>query len=201
LDRRGWRDARAPADISLADRVIRIDHDNRNRCGRRLRSGDVQVVGCHDDFDLEANEVSGEFLPAGAQLHLLNDDVLAFDPTEPTQALLARFDVLRGQSPHNSNPSNSPGLLRLGGERRGEEAAAQGAKKRSTMHGREPTRDGGAPSVRLPRQSGKVGILPTAHAPLAVMTTSAYPAPGLDLALTRRTTCDDWLWPWALSCC
>jgi hypothetical protein len=38
----------------------------------------------------------------------------------------------------------------------------------------------------------------SAVAPLALSIGSAYPASGLDLAPTRRTTCDDWLSPWAL---
>ena len=49
-----------------------------------------------DDFNLEANEVSGELLQSGAtsvpDWYMLHDDVLAFDPTQPTQALLPRFN-------------------------------------------------------------------------------------------------------------
>ena len=59
---------------------------------------------------------------------LLHNDVLALDPTESTQALLPRFDELWGRSSH-ADSSNGWRRLRLGAKRRGEEAAAQGAKE------------------------------------------------------------------------
>jgi hypothetical protein len=62
------------------------------------------------------------------QLWLLHNDVLALDPTESTQALLPRFDEIWGRSSH-ADSSNGWRRLRLGAKRRGEEAAAQGAKE------------------------------------------------------------------------
>jgi len=116
----------------LANRIVRRDHDNRDRRGRRLRSGDGRGGGCHDDFDVAANEVSG--ITSVPDWYVLHDNVLAFDPTEPTQALLPRFDRLRVRASHDADPSNCRRRLRLDGERRGEEAASQGAEERSPVH-------------------------------------------------------------------
>jgi hypothetical protein len=107
-----------------------MDHDNRNVRGRRLRSGDVQVIGCHDDFDVTANEVSDV-----TSVHVLHDNVLAFHPTEPTQALFPRLDLVRDTPPsHLADPPNCRRRLRLGGERRGEEAARHGADEHPPVH-------------------------------------------------------------------
>jgi hypothetical protein len=117
----------------LADRVVPTNHDNRDGRGRRLRSGDGWVVGCHDDFHIAANEVSGA--TSVPRFYLLHDNVLAFDPAEPTQALLPRLDLVRDRPSNHPDASNSRRrLLRLGGERRGEEARSQGADERSSVH-------------------------------------------------------------------
>jgi len=92
------------------------------------------VVGCHDDFDVAVNEV-----PDVTSGHLLHDNVLAFDPTEPTQALLPRLDLVRGRPCHHADPSNCQRRLPLDSEWRGEEAASQGAEERSSVQHKPPS--------------------------------------------------------------
>src|SRR5882724_7949225 len=55
---------------------------------------------------------------------------------EPLQQRLHRRGVLPGSEGEEADSVHLPRRLRLGGERPGEEAAAQGTKERSTIHGR-----------------------------------------------------------------
>ncbi len=119
--------ARQARDVSLADRVVGIDHDDRNGRGRCLGGVDVLVAGGDDDFDLEADDVLSELLECrGASVapsQLLHDDVLAFDPAEPTQAFLPRLDEQLHVRLDHADPPNSLRRLCLGGEPRGKERA------------------------------------------------------------------------------
>jgi len=99
--------------------------------------------------------------------------------------------------------------LRLGGERRGEEAAQHCLEERAAIQcgpyrlAVSCRRDGAAArrDESTTRRRGADQDFLSARPPLALSIGAAYPASGLDLAPTRRTTCDDWLSPWALWCC
>src|SRR5438552_5533935 len=68
-------------------------------------------------------------------------DVLAFDPAPLTEALAERFEERRrfGRTePQKPNPRRLR-LLRLGGERRGEETAAESREERSTIYETPPS--------------------------------------------------------------
>ena len=66
------------------------------------------------------------------------DDILAFDIAQFTQALPETLDRVgpngTGRRAKSSNPRHLPRRLRLGGERRGEEATRQAADERPPVH-------------------------------------------------------------------
>ena len=115
---------------SARNRVISRRHDDGNAGGGFLRRADSVIsAGGEEHVDLEADQLGREVVLA-IELSLgppvLNGDVLPFTITEPPRALAEtppgasrRWPVRAATSIRSARPS--PPLLRLGGERRGEE--------------------------------------------------------------------------------
>jgi hypothetical protein len=92
------------------------------------------LLTCHQQHvHLEANEISDEIrkpVKLASRPTVLDDQILALDISEFTQTLTEAIELTdwRGRGRHvayPSDPRNLPRLLRLSGERRGEEAAGQ----------------------------------------------------------------------------
>ena len=74
-----------PLTRAQLDRIRRVHHDDRDRCGRTLRGKYGGRMGRDDDVDLETHELQRELLsPLGPSLRVLNieDDILALDVAE-----------------------------------------------------------------------------------------------------------------------
>jgi hypothetical protein len=69
---------------------------------------------------------------------IVDDNILALNPPELAQPLPERVEqgrpIGRGRQTKKTYPRHLPRLLRLGGERRGEEAARQGPEERPPVH-------------------------------------------------------------------
>ncbi len=105
--------------------------DDRDRPGGVFSSLGPKRAAGHYDVHLEPDQLSceiGEPLSPPLRRSVLEDDVLALDVAQLVQLLSERLIdwVGAGQSPllKNTDPIDLPRLLRLGGERRGEEDAA-----------------------------------------------------------------------------
>jgi hypothetical protein len=90
----------------------------------------IRVATRHDDVDLEPDQVLGELreplrLPVGEAV--LDHHVPSRDVAEITQAVFEGFHearrLLARRAQQNPDSGNLPPLLRLGGERRGEESS------------------------------------------------------------------------------
>jgi len=100
----------------------------------------------HDAVRLDPHEVSREgrqplVFPLGPPP--LDDEVPSLDVAEVTKALPERVERVterRGRGgAQDAQPGHRPGLLRLGGKRRGEETSAQRAEEAAAAnHGRIP---------------------------------------------------------------
>ena len=98
-----------------------------------LAASDRRIRPRHDDVDLEPDQLgreSGEPLVLSLRPSVLDHDVLALDVAELAQPSPERLDEMlgrhgRGRGHEEADPIDLPRLLRLGGERRGEEAASQ----------------------------------------------------------------------------
>jgi len=95
----------------------------------------------HDDINLERNQFgrkSGEAARRSLGVSGFDQEVATFDVPEVVEPLAERtFDGgVRGRasSIDKPNPPYLPRLLRLGGQRRGEEAAAYGTEERASVH-------------------------------------------------------------------
>jgi hypothetical protein len=117
-----------------ADGITRGDHDNGDGCGSVLGGIGCHRAGGHNDLDLCADQLPRHGgdplgLPRGAAL--LHDEVPAFDVTQLVQPLAKRFP--NGTVFENTDPVDSPRLLRLGGERRSDKAECCTGDERSPV--------------------------------------------------------------------
>jgi len=122
------------------NRIANSSEDNGDSPGRLL-SG--QNGGCdwgQDDINLERNQFGREGrvpldFPLGKSV--FNHDVATLDVTEVTQALEESLSHVAARGRIGPQPAYSSGLgrlLRLTGERRGEEAADHGPDERPALH-------------------------------------------------------------------
>ena len=94
----------------------------------------------HDDINLERNQFgrkSGEPLGLPLGISVFNHEVAALDVTEVTQSLeegLLQVGISGQVGRQVADSSDLGRLLRLGGERRGEEAASQSRQERAPVH-------------------------------------------------------------------
>jgi hypothetical protein len=93
----------------------------------------------HDEVDPEFDKLRCESrkpLWVRAGKSVLDDDVLALDPSELPQFLLERRLVGAGRLQRGKlpDPIHLSHLLRLGGERYGEKATRHSAEERATVH-------------------------------------------------------------------
>jgi hypothetical protein len=117
------------------------EHDRQRRRGLLRGQGGEGAADGHDDIDLERDQLgrqSGELLGLPLGIPVFDQEVAAFDVTEVTQSLmegLAHVEVSGCQVERQVAYSSDLGrLLGLGGERRGEEAARQGADECASIH-------------------------------------------------------------------
>src|SRR5262249_49600292 len=100
------------------------------------------VLGCryslrplgHDDVHFEPDQLHREVgQPVEPTLSgsIVDDDILTLDPPELAQRLPERVEVGPHKYPKKPYPTHLPGLLRLSGERHGEEATGQRGNERS----------------------------------------------------------------------
>jgi hypothetical protein len=96
------------------------------------------VVCCDDDFNLERHQLGGQLgEPFDSRMppSPFNGDVLPLHVAKLTQSgaegIAGTEERIRLE---HSNPRNLRQLLRLGGDRRGEEAACQAADERPPVH-------------------------------------------------------------------
>src|SRR5262245_12379256 len=101
----------------------------------------MRVATRHDDVDLEPDQVLGELrkplqLPVGEAV--LDHHVPSRNVAEITQAVFKGFHGVRrllARRAHQiPDPRNTPRLLRLGGERRGEEASRNHREEGTSPH-------------------------------------------------------------------
>src|SRR5882724_3069052 len=131
---------RKAGDEPARNRIGSSGEDNGDGPGRLL-GGQGRGCACgHDDINLERNQFgreSGEPLKLPFGGSVFDHEVTALDVTEVTQSLKEGLSLLRvsGQVSRQVAYSSDLGrLLRLGGERRGEEAASNHCHKRSALH-------------------------------------------------------------------
>src|SRR5262249_17943389 len=126
-------------DETRADGIAHGRHDKRDR-----RRGSLEGQGCgrasrDDHVHLEGKELGnelGEALVLALRPAILDNDGAAPDVTEGTQPVAKRSDEIglevRAGVPEEADTVDLPRLLRLGGERRGEEPAGHTADERSS---------------------------------------------------------------------
>jgi hypothetical protein len=128
--------ARQARDKSLRDGIADDEHDRdrgRRPLGRPRRWASVR----HEDLHLEPDEISGELgVPLGspARVPLLDREIAALDPPEFLQPLPKRIDGIRTGLGRQPPDPGRGGLLRLDGERHGEEAQGDGTKELPAVH-------------------------------------------------------------------
>jgi hypothetical protein len=98
---------------------------------------------CHEHIDRQADQFTGQHeqtIPISIGVSVLDRDIRTRSPTECAEATLEYFPsrkrVQRRSIPggKDADPRHLCPRLRLGGERRNEETARQGAEKRPSIH-------------------------------------------------------------------
>src|SRR5260370_9522401 len=141
------RHSRRPSEVSSGPREVRYesardritdrDKNNRDRLSR--------ISGClrgwrsqrYDDVDLEAHQLGGQLGQLSESAFgpsVLEIDVPSLRVAEVAKASSEPIQCGGGGSPQEPEPWHLPPLLRLGRERRGEEAATDHSNKRSSVH-------------------------------------------------------------------
>ena len=111
------------------NRIGNSSEDDGDSRGRLLGGQGVGVLRRHDDINLERNQFgreSGEPLELPLGISVFDHEVAALDVTEITQSLeegLSQVGDSGRVAPQEAYSRDLGRLLRLGGERRGEEAA------------------------------------------------------------------------------
>jgi hypothetical protein len=126
--------AREARDEPGANRIANGNHDDGDRLGG--------VLGCrhslrpprYDEVHLEPDQLGrqvGQPVDPILRISIVDDNILALNPPELAQPLPERVEqgrpIGRGRQAKKTYPRHLSRLLRVGGERRGEEARAQGA--------------------------------------------------------------------------
>jgi hypothetical protein len=128
-------------DDSLPDGIGKPRNDDRNRRRRILgRQGRWRSPG-QDQIHVQPNQFSRQsrvsFVSAVGR-SVLDDEILPLDVSELLQTPPEGLEIgrirLRRRPFEHTDPVCLPYLLRLGGERRGEETARQGADERPPIH-------------------------------------------------------------------
>ncbi len=102
--------------------------------------GSLCASSSYEDIDLERNQFGrkrGEALRLPLGISVFDHDMAALDVTEVTQPLEEGLVPVGASSPVERQVAYSGNLgrlLRVRGERRGEEAAGQGADKHAPVH-------------------------------------------------------------------
>ena len=124
-----------------ANRIANGNHDDGDRLGG--------VLGCrhslrpprYDEVHLEPDQLgreAGQPVDPILRISIVDDNILALNPPELAQPLPERVEqgrpIGRGRQTKKTYPRRLSHLLRLGGERRGEEAASHGAEERTSVH-------------------------------------------------------------------
>jgi len=125
----------------LRDRIGDDRHDNRDHGGGTLRGDRLARPGDDDGVNLRVDQLGNESrqtLRVAIREGRPDDEIPPLDIAQLAHPLDER---LPGNSPcriradaQHTHVVHLPGRLRLGGERRGEEAARQGADERPTVH-------------------------------------------------------------------
>jgi hypothetical protein len=120
-----------------ADGIADTDEDDREGRGGLLGSTGRLGTGCHDQADVGSEEFGRKGrkpveLPCVPPV--LDLEIAPFDIAKGAQALAECFPFWTVGGTENPDPPDLSRRLRLGGERRGEEAASQGAEERSPVH-------------------------------------------------------------------
>jgi hypothetical protein len=120
--------------------------NDRNRCSGLFGRAGCWRPDCNEQIDSRSKQLSdepGEIIELPLSIPPLDDEVPTLDVTERTKLILGpkRIDTRRHRRSAAENPDtvDCPGLLRLGGERRGEKAAGQGAEECPPIHHVPPT--------------------------------------------------------------
>ena len=141
------------------DGIGGVHHDDRDRRRRPPGAEDSGGVHRNDHVDLETGKLERKLIESlGFSFGLSNvkRNVLTFDIAELAQDLSERFGEADGQ---HADPLH-PYLLRLGGERRGEERSSHGAEEHPAIQHVTPWRaassgwDGTASGMNLHQQKG-----------------------------------------------
>src|SRR5262249_9594046 len=123
------------------------------RIGKENHEGGVRlggVLGCHrylrprrcdDQVHLEPDQLgrqAGQPVDPTLRISIVDDNILALKPPELAQPLPERVEqerpIGRGREAKKTYPRHLSRLLRVGGERRGEEAPPEHTYERSTLH-------------------------------------------------------------------
>src|ERR1700730_1343829 len=164
---------RKAGDEAAPNRIGSSSEDNGEGAGCLLGSpGSLCASSGHDDINLEGNQFgrkSGKALRLPLGISVFDHDVAALDVTEVTQSLEEGLVSMGASGPVERQiayASDLGGLLRLGGERRGEQAASQTSEECPAIHYWIPS---------SARPSSDCGIVsPSALAVLRLMTSSNF---------------------------
>src|SRR4029077_18713127 len=116
------------------DRLSNSGHDDGDRAGRLLGGERTRCRGGDENVDLESDQLGRERLKSlGSALRVtdLQDDVAALDVTELAETLKERSESDVGpcsfpeSARQEADPPDLPRRLRLGSERRGQDAGSQ----------------------------------------------------------------------------
>ena len=95
----------------------------------------------HDDVHLEPDQLGrqvGQPVDPILRISIVDDNILALNPPELAQPMPERVEQVRpigrGRRAKKTYPRHLSRLLRVGGERRGEEATRQAADERPPIH-------------------------------------------------------------------
>src|SRR5262249_17330150 len=115
--------------------------ENDRNCTRRVPYHSGRWPRSDNQINVQPDQFRDEIrVPFSLALGepVLDGDILVSDPAEVAQALFERLDVRRGgrrgPTPQIPDLGDLLRLLRLGGERRSEEAASDHAKERPSLH-------------------------------------------------------------------
>jgi len=134
---------RKAVDDPCRNRVANSDEDNREGPGRLLGGEGPECASAgHDDINLERNQFgparagSRSTFPSAYRVSIrrLRPSTYPRSSSPWRNGLLMAGFRGRASSIDKPNPPYLPRLLRLGGQRRGEEAAAYGTEERASVH-------------------------------------------------------------------
>ena len=119
------------------DRIRTNDEHHGNGGGRLLGRRDHTGSDRDNDVDLRSDEISrkgGKAFALALGVPLFRGHVFVLDPAEGAQSLAKGRNIGWDSCQRKPSDPDPAGVLRLSGERRSEETAAQCSKERSTVH-------------------------------------------------------------------